>query len=166
MRLIFLFFFCLLLKLSIAVAPDTYDLRKLYYYAAANKDSASKFLMVMENLDVKTDPLLLCYKGMANLIQANHSFNPYSKLAFFIKGKDMLEKAIMTDPKNIEICFMRFCVQTNAPFFLGYSMNINSDKLIIIKGWGKLLDLDLKEKIREYILTSSSFSPNEKIMFK
>ena len=78
----------------------------------------------------------------------------------------MLEKAIVSDPKNVEIRFMRFCVQTNAPYFLGYNNNISSDKLAIIKAWSPLSDLDLKEKIRKFMLTSNSCTNSEKIIFK
>lgn len=166
MRIILLILFCLWFKPSNCANSDIYSLRKLYYEASDKKDSAKKFIWVMENLDVKSNPLLLCYKGMAHLIQAKFSYNPYTKLSLFNKGKDMLEKAIVADPQNVEIRFMRFCVQTNAPFFLGYSNNIDSDKLVIMKGWATLSDLDLKEKIKKYMLTSNSSSTSEKIMSK
>lgn len=166
MRIILFVLFCFLLQLSVAVNSDIHSLRKLYYEAAIKKVYAEKFLLVMEGLDVKTDPLLLCYKGMAHLIQAKFSYNPYTKLASFSKGKEMLEKAIVSDPKNIEIRFLRFCVQTNAPFFLGYSNNINSDKAMILAGWRYLTDLDLLEKIRNFMLGSNSCSDKEKLIFK
>ncbi|MBI2722364.1 MAG: hypothetical protein HYX39_09335 [Bacteroidetes bacterium] len=166
MRNLLFILFCLLLKPSISSNTDIYSLRKLYYEASDKKDSAKKFLLVMENLEVKANPLLLCYKGMANLIHAKHSYNPYTKFASFNKGKEMLENAVVSDPKNVEIRFMRYCVQSNAPFFLGYSSNLESDKSVIMKGWSALTDLDLKEKIRKYMLTSNSCSTNEKTIFK
>ncbi len=166
MRILLLFFFCFKLITASAVSYDIYSLRQLYYEAAAKEESAKKFLSVMEKLDDKSDPLLLCYKGMAYLIEAKYSYNPSTKLSSFSKGKIMLEKAIVSDPKNVEIRFMRFCVQTNAPYFLGYNNNISSDKLAIIKAWSPLSDLDLKEKIRKYMLTSNSCTANEKIIFK
>ena len=166
MKIILFIVLSLQLKPCTATNSDIFSLRKLYYEASDKKDSAEKFLQVMENLDVNTNPLILCYKGMAYLIQAKYSYNPYTKLASFGKGKDMLEKAIVSDPKNVEIRFMRFCVQTNAPFFLGYSNNINSDKLAIMKGWSALIDLDLKEKIKKYMLNSDSCTSSEKTIFK
>lgn len=99
MRILLLFFFCFKLITASAVSYDIYSLRQLYYEAAAKEESAKKFLSVMEKLDDKSDPLLLCYKGMAYLIQAKYSYNPGTKLSSFSKGKIMLEKAIVSDPK-------------------------------------------------------------------
>lgn len=157
---------CILtLQLSFAFATDVVYLRQLYYEASTNKASAKKFLEVMERLQVETDPLLLCYKGMATLMQANYSYNPYNKLSYFNKGKEMIEKAVQANPNHVEIRFMRFCVQTNVPFFLRYSKNINDDKLLILNHWSTLTDLDLKQKIKVYMLDSKSCTAKEKLIF-
>lgn len=161
-----LLFFSFLIQLSTGYAEDVLSLRKLYYEASVKKDSAKRFMDIMNKLEVESDPLLLCYKGMANLIQANYSFNPYNKLSYFNKGKEMLEKSIKEDPQNIEIRFMRFCVQTNAPFFLEYSANVNTDKAIILREWNEIQDKDLKEKIKIYMLESKACTTTEKLIFK
>ncbi|MEO7175794.1 MAG: hypothetical protein ABIV51_08000 [Saprospiraceae bacterium] len=166
MKLLAISLLCFLLKLSSAYSYDIHSLRQLYYAAAVNKDSANKFQMVMRGLESNTDPIYMCYKGMANLMQANHSINPYTKIACFNKGKAMLEKAISADPKNIEMRFMRYGTQTNAPLFLGYSSNINADKLAIMNGWSTITDNDLKEKIRKYMMESNLCGTKEKLIFK
>lgn len=165
MKLIIITFISFFMSIVSVCAVDIQSLRQLYYEAASKKESAKKFLVVMEKMNVASDPLLLCYSGMANLIQANHSLNPYTKMASFNKGKDMLEKSITDDPTNVEIRFMRFCVQTNAPFFLRYNGNINEDKQVILKYWSSLTDTDLKEKIKKYMFESNSCTTAEKRIF-
>jgi hypothetical protein len=168
MRIFFCFLLYLFLQLSFAHGSDFTELRRLYYEAASKKDSADKFLIVMGKLELETEsnPLLMGYKGMAHLIHANFSYNPYTKLASFSKGKAFLEGAIQKDPQNIEIRFFRFCVQTNAPFFLGYNGEVKVDKEIILKGWSQIPDIDLKEKIKVYMLESKACSTIEKSQFK
>lgn len=163
-----LFFLSLLFfwQLTVVFSADVAELRKLYYEAAGERRSADKFMKVMESLPVDSDPLLLSYKGMAHLIQANFSYNPYNKLSYFAKGKEMLENAISADPKNIEIRFMRFCVQTNAPFFLGYSDAISADRTFILQYWNTTADADLKERIKKYMIEFGKCSPKEKSLFQ
>jgi hypothetical protein len=147
-------------------ARDMEMIRRLYYEASEKRDSADKFLHLMKDVKIESSALLLCYKGMANMIQAHHSFNPYHKLSYFNKGKALVEKAILIDPQDVEIRFLRFCVQTNAPFFLRYNSDILPDKAIILKGWGAITDLYLKEKIKSYMLKSTYCTMEEKSNFK
>lgn len=166
MKKLFLFFWFLLCQFYSAFSTDVAELRKLYYEAANERRRADKFMKVMDGMPVDSDPLLLCYKGMAHLIQANFSFNPYNKLSFFTKGKEMLERAVNSDPENIEIRFMRFCVQTNAPFFLGYSNDVDSDKKFILNSLDKISDKDLKSKIIIYMLDTDHCTQTEKSKIK
>ena len=43
----------------------------------------------------------------------------------------MLEKAISSDPNNLELRFLRYCVQINTPKFLNYNEDLKSDSLFI-----------------------------------
>lgn len=70
----------------------------------------------MEEMPLNSKPLILSYKAMAYMIEANHVFNPYKKLYFFKNRKQLLDKAVRASPENVEIKFLCFCIQTNAPF--------------------------------------------------
>jgi hypothetical protein len=166
MRKIYILLFLLVWRLPLAFSADVAGLRKLYYEATTDRNSADRFMQLMQEIPAGSDPLLLCYKGMAHLLLANYSFNPRTKLSFFSKGKAMLEKALSTDPQNIEIRFMRFCVQANAPFFLGYNRDLNKDKAVILNGWNEIKDPDLKLKIRNYLLECSACTEAEKSILK
>jgi len=163
MRLLLLFLIC---YTTICFGSKEPYLRKLYYESVNNKDSSDKFIQLMQNLKVDNNPLLLCYKGMSYITQSKHAVNPISKLSTFNKGKELLEKAVVRDAENIEIRFMRFCVQTNVPSILGYNHNIDSDKKIIISTWANIIDLDLKQKIKQFMLQSTNCSTIEKLTFK
>ena len=138
----------------------------MYYESVSNKDSSEKFSEIMQTLDVKKNPILVCYKGMSYMMQAKHNMNPISKLSAFNKGKEYLDLAAQYDVENVEVRFMRFAVQTNAPGMLNYSQNINEDKTLILKTWNNISDIDLKQKIKEFMLKSTYCSSTEKLVFK
>ncbi len=166
MKISFILLFCINFFFVSASNSDIIKLRQLYYKAIYSKVDSEIFLATMEKIDDINNPLILCYKGMANLLQAKFYFNPYNKIAAFNKGKYLLEKSIILEPNNIEIRFMRFCTQTKTPNFLKYNKDINTDKIIIIKGWSKLVDVDLKEKIKNFFLESNYCNNKEKNIFK
>ncbi len=106
--------------------------------------------------------MLSGYQGMAYMIRANYSWNPYNKLSFFFKGRDLLDGAIEKDPTNIELRWLRFCVQTNAPSFLAYSGKTKEDKAIVLYGYSLLKDGDLKERIKKYMNDPKYCTPQER----
>ncbi|MBA2612144.1 MAG: hypothetical protein H0U95_09240 [Bacteroidetes bacterium] len=141
---------------------DIVKLRNLYYQASISKEASEKFAQataVATGIDKIT---LTGYSGMSWMIKANHAFNPYNKLSYFFKGKGLLDGAIKSDEKNVELRFLRYCVQTNAPSFLAYSGNISSDKSVILINYSTILDLDLKKRIKDYLLSSKYCTASEK----
>ena len=98
---------------------DLLKVRDLYYRASANKEDAEIFHEYLIAKPEITTDLLSGYKGISYMIKANYSWNPYNKLSFFNKGKDLLDNAIGKDPSNVELRFLRYCVQANAPGFFG-----------------------------------------------
>ncbi len=68
--------------------------------------------------DKKNEPLFLGYHGASQMMMAKHVGNPFKKLSYFNKGKDMYTAAINADPRNVELRFLRFSVQAEAPGFL------------------------------------------------
>lgn len=148
--------------LFIAGNMDIIELRNLYYKASTNKEDAEKFHKATMDATSIDKHLLSGYSGMSWMIKANHSFNPYNKLSYFFKGKALLDDAIAADPINIELRFLRYCVQTNAPGFLSYNANITGDKNIILAAYPAISDKDLKKRIKEYMQNSSHCTSTEK----
>ncbi|MBA3680083.1 MAG: hypothetical protein H0W73_02685 [Bacteroidetes bacterium] len=144
---------------------DIIKLRDLYYKASTNRAQAEVFFNTISSFSAIDKSLIEGYKGMSFMIKANFDFNPYYKLSYFVKGKGFLDDAITGDPENIELRFLRFCVQTNAPGFLGYSGKITEDKIVIKKYYPTLEDVDLKKRIKDYMINSKSCSKEEKLIF-
>jgi hypothetical protein len=139
--------------------------RKMYYSSAANKKEAELFLETMKK-NPNTDSYSVGYKGVAYMLMANYAFNPYDKLSYFSKGKSFLEESIKVNSVNVELRFLRFCIQTNAPSFLLYNSKILEDKKIIIDNWSIIIDSDLKSKIKDYMIKSKEVTQQEKNIFK
>jgi hypothetical protein len=166
--MIFLFLITLLPSKQSLYANDVdiMVIRKLFYTGTIGKKQAEIFINKMETLKNSTDPVINSYYGMALLLEAKHGLNPYTKLNNFKKGREILDNAVTKASQNVEIRFLRFSVQTNAPFFLNYNRNISADKAVILEGWPKLKDADLKSRIKIFMLNSSNCTNAERAIFK
>lgn len=139
-------------------------IRDLYAKASTSKTDSEKLKTTLEAIKTPNE----CIKGyiaVSNMIEANYVYSPYTKLSYFNKGKALLDQAIKNDNQNIELRYLRLCVQTNAPSFLGYNKQIETDKAFIILKYSALTDLDLKKRIREYMIQSSICTELEKKNF-
>ena len=74
-----------------------------------------------------------------------------SKLTTFKKGKKNIELAISKEPENVEIRYIRFSVQKNAPSFLGYNNNLKEDRDFLVKN-KKNINSDFLQKNIETLL--------------
>lgn len=144
---------------------DILKVRDLYYKATTNKAMSDSFFNYLAENPKIFPSLYIGYTGMAYMIRANYSWNPVNKLSYFTKGKDYLNGAIEKDEHNIELRFLRFSVQTNAPAFLAYSSDIKTDKAVILAGYNLIKDEDLKSRIREYMKSSKVVTSKEKELF-
>lgn len=142
--------FLLMIISESAFSYDIHAIRNLFYAASDNSTNAEAFISYMEKLNEQNKPEIKAYYGMGYLLMAKHSFNPYSKLANFKKGKELLEAAIQADNKNTELRFLRLSVQTHAPFFLNYSNNIKEDEQLIRSHYPILTDQDLRGRIKNF----------------
>lgn len=167
MRKIILILFCA--GLACATHAGNADLlrtREMYYKASFDRNDAELFEKFLSASPDLGGSLLSGYRGMCYMIKANHAWNPYNKLSYFVKGKNMLDGAIGSDRSNVELRFLRFCVQTNAPGFLGYSDRIEEDKAVIMSGYQQLTDKDLKMRIKNYLATSKHCSAKDLAVLK
>lgn len=129
---------------GVARAPSKQEIRLLYRKSATNEKACKELIKLLKTYDLKDRPLFLGYEGSAVMMMANHVFNPFSKWSYFKRGKRMLQKAIKSDKKNIELRFLRFTIQKNLPSFLGYDDHIKTDKKFIISNISQLDNSDLK----------------------
>jgi hypothetical protein len=154
----------LMLLYTMFVTPDGQlkEIREMFYNASESRKAADEFKDKMRKLSA-ADPVLLGYKAMSDMLQANYSFNPVNKITYFNRGKELLEKSIAMAPGNSELRFLRFSIQTNAPSFLAYRSKIDEDKGVIFKYLKESdLDKDLERRIKEYLLSSKYCTDQEK----
>jgi hypothetical protein len=135
-----------------AQIPGIKDVRLMLHQATNNEDACNKLIKILVPYNENNNPLLFGYRGGATMIMAKHAFNPFSKLSYFKKGKNMLESAIQADNKNIELRFLRYTIQTSVPGFLNYSDEKKTDKLFLSKAIPELNDQELKKIINAYLL--------------
>jgi hypothetical protein len=150
-----IFFFILIFALpslaSFAKGDDMLEVRKAYYLAVDNEEGLKAFEAILINFN-NPDNTILGYIGMSFMLKAKYAWLPNDKLAYFNKGKKFLESAISKAPNNIELKFMRFCIQNNTPGFLRYNNNLEKDKSQIFKSFSSIVDDDLKFRISNYMI--------------
>ena len=130
---------------------DLLKVRKYYYLAIDSEEKFKEFENILVNFN-NPDNTILGYVGMSFMLKAKYAWLPNYKMDYFTKGKNFLESAISNDPNNVELKFMRFCVQNDTPSFLSYKKNLESDKRHLMKAIPAIRDNDLKEKIITYML--------------
>ena len=134
-----------------SVQDELGKLRSLYNFAAENKTKAKELLTIAESRSA-TNTLFKGYQGAAKILMANHASYPLQKWNLFKEGKKILESAISEDRRNIELRYLRLTIQTNVPDFLGYSGDIDQDKIFLKKEIDQLADKELKQIINNYFI--------------
>jgi len=128
--------------LSMAQNFDLNNIRQLYLQATDNRENCKQLLQLTMSDNADTNPLKYGYYAVAKILYSQFLFNPISKYSQFNQGKQMLEQVISLHPNNLELRFLRYCVQLNAPSFLNYKQNIMADKILINQHiWNESKDL-------------------------
>ena len=136
---------------SFADVPSISRVRSLFEQAGIQKSSCIKLIKLLEPYNEINFPILMGYKACGTMMMAKHVPNSFSKLLHFRKGKKMLETVIAANDKVVELRFLRYSVQTNAPSFLGYNNHIAEDKVFLKKAVPFLNDAVLRNKIYAYL---------------
>lgn len=129
---------------------DLNEVRTSYSKAVLDKKLCKKMIEELE-LSKEKSVIDLAYLGAYQTIWSNHVFNPLSKLATFRKGKNNIELAISKEPENVEMRYIRFSVQKNAPSFLRYNSHLKEDKDFLVKN-KKNINSDFLQKNIETLL--------------
>lgn len=143
---IYLFAFLLMVITSIA----NIDLRNQFDKAIYSKSLAENLKLSLEKKSNLT-PLELGYLGATKMLLAKHYFNPFNKLEIFNQGRTDLDNALKKDKNNAELVFLRYSCAKNAPHFLNYYQNIDSDKAFLENAIISMTDNDLKSRIQVFL---------------
>jgi hypothetical protein len=146
----------LLLSAHLKAAVNMTTVRDLFARAAQSSEVCEKLHAMTADATLSKAPVLYGYHAAAEIIRANHAFWPNQKLGHFNTGKAMLEAVIAKNPKDVELRFVRFCVQRGCPFVLGYSSDKATDKQYVLTNMDKTDWTDAyKKKVRDFLNSSS-----------
>ncbi len=145
--------------------PDLQTVRQDYRRASESEEAAKKLFEELMEVGKNDDAVLVAYKGAITTMMAEYAEGFKSKKTFFKEGRDLLEHAIETEPKNIEIRCIRLSVQENVPKITGYHKNKEEDKQFILDNYTSMEDAGAKEFVKGYALESDSFTEAERQSF-
>ena len=142
-----LVFFCFVMR-----AQDLKDYRALLQ-KGENSEQAAKVLIEKSSTAFKEtrQPIYAGFLAVGNFFMAKHIFNPLKKMSYFNEGKNTMEAAVKSDPKNLEVRLMRLITQESVPKLLGYYQNIEEDRNFLARNYKKTDDNDLKNYIQAYL---------------
>lgn len=140
---------------------DLPEIRRLYNRAPFSKDDALLLFTTLQPVESTSLPLLNCYKGAADLMQAKYALSPLVKMEDFNLGKSRITAAFNRDSLNLEMHFIRFSIQNNLPSFLGYNGDLDKDKRFILTRIKACPDMALKHMILNYLSTSGVSIPQD-----
>jgi hypothetical protein len=128
MRIILL----LLLSFNICFSQNT-DLSLLRNsFVDANKSEQDcNTLLEQSELMMKHNDIAKAYNATGLMISCQFKVNPIVKWNTFNCGKKILEELIEKNKSNLEMRFLRYCMQKKAPSFLNYKDKIEEDQLFI-----------------------------------
>lgn len=154
--------FMMLFSNVYAAEPEIQEVKQLFQASAKSKTAADQLLKLLAEVTESSSPLLIGYKGAAEMMQAKYAWSPISKVKRFNNGKRLIETAVKKAPDHLEIRFLRLAIQTNLPAFLNYNDEIQNDKKFVLTHLKTTKDKTLKQNIVKYLSTSKYCTAEEK----
>lgn len=162
MRLLLVLFLCIS---SFCVSQELKELRVNYPKANLQEDITNSLYQQLSTVSKQDNKTLVAYKGAVATLKAKYAKGFGSKKKFFKEGAELLESAINSEPKNLEIRCLRLGVQENSPKIVGYKSNIEEDKQFLIDHYSTVTNADIRKFVKGYVLLSKAFSETEKQLF-
>jgi hypothetical protein len=135
------------------------EIRKDFKIGHKDEETCKKHLeMLEEHADC---PVERGYEAAYHMFMAKHTGNPLKKMSYFRNGKKMLEEEITNNPSEIELRYIRLCIQYYIPSYLGYKDNIEEDKDFLVNNLYKLKDKETKQLIYTYLKGAKMYSEEE-----
>ena len=144
--------FLLIIFTNVMFAQNLKDYRTLLQKGENSEVAAKKLIEKSSMAFSETkQPIYAGFLAVGKFFMAKHVFNPVKKMSYFNEGKNTMEAAIKSDPKNLEVRLMRLITQESVPKLLGYYQNIEEDRNFLTKDYKKTADNDLKIYIKAYL---------------
>lgn len=152
MKALFLSLLFILLAISgVAQSNELKSVREAFHKALLDETNIEAFYNLAANVS-KSNPTITAYKAVSEALTAKTAWNPFSKIMYLKQFEQKMNAAIMEDPNNLEIRFLRFSVEFNLPTFLGMSQHLSEDMEKIVELGSSILLLNIDPKFKRYIL--------------
>lgn len=143
---------------------DLEALRNAYSKANSSNEGAKNFIEFADKKN-SSDPVISGYKAAAQILEAKITTDKNKRKSFVKTGATSLESLIKNNPNNAELRVIRMSVQENIPKIVGYSKNLQEDKLFIISHYSSQ-NKALKTYIRQFAMQSKTMTAAEKNSLK
>jgi len=127
-----------------AQTNDLDPIRKSYIESVQSEENIKKLINTCDKNE--NNSIISAYKIVAELMLIKYEYNPITKFNLFTKNTRKLDLIVSNNLNNIEIRFLRYCIQKQTPMFLGYDNNLELDYKFILKN----IEIQPK-KLQEYI---------------
>ena len=158
-RITILLLSCFLVLANTTTEETDLTLARLYFERVGTQESAVSNLKILTEAK-QAKPIYKAYLGAAYCAEAKYRWNPYAKLERVKTGMGLLNQAVTLESSNIEIRFLRFCIEEHLPGALPYKEHIATDKLFILANLKK--EHSYYANMKAYLLKSESLSESER----
>lgn len=149
MRFTILYLTVLLCHCSISQSMD--EVRTAFHKAVLEPRESKVFHASLADLTI-SDPTMQAYKAASEAMLAQVVWNPFVKLSQVFKFGDLMEMAVLEEPENIEIRFLRLAIEYNLPRFLGRSNHLQEDRDVIVGNIGNIDEMEIDPSFTRYII--------------
>ena len=150
MRLFFCIIFITVSTTSFCQEKKLVDIRTFFRNIGGVHDIEQLIKMTGNDID---NPVVLAYNCTGKLMLLEYSSNPFEKFRIFNAKTTQLDSLIHENPQQIEIRLLRYTVQKNSPYFLGYFTDIGDDITCIKSHLDKVndnLQLHIETILRQF----------------
>ena len=162
-------FFIFLMAANQALGTEVAVARQLFLESYNGREDTERFFDYLHQ-QKHSHPVLKGYTGVSEIMKCRYVFSPFTKLAHFRKGRELLEAAISEDKTNVELRLLRFAIQTNVPPVLAYNEHIFEDKTVLWRylqtNKGGKKEMDIYRMVGDYLLWSAYVNEKEKLFIK
>ena len=132
MKIFYIIILSFLVLFSNAQTNNLHEIRDAYLSASDSQEKVKKLLQLCDNDNINR-PIILAYKTVAEMMLISYYYNPFKKLEIFNDKSNQLDLIIKNNINNLEIRFLRYCLQKKSPSFLGYNKELDIDYKFILR---------------------------------
>ncbi len=152
------------------VSKDLIEKIRTTYYSGVENEDYVDSLQTLINTNFSENKknyptIVLAYSAGIEALKSKHAFWPFNKMSYLNSSMDLFAEALLQDPNNLEIRFMRFSILHYVPGILGYSKEREEDQKVIFnllsQNTAQNIPFELKEGIISFLIDSGRLSDLE-----